>query len=201
MKFADMVKNIKEFGFNTYEAKILSYLLLRNEATAPEMSKNLEIPNTKIYYVLEKLVNKGYIKKREISPAIYYIENKLNFFDNVLNYYKSKFDHLTKLKDLILSNLTFSTDTKVVVSKSEFLYYVSMSLNNVKILCGKENKKCIDYVKDKRSILNVFYLENLPFFILLSDEIFLFGVFNKSEFVVGFVTSECLDRFGFVFNV
>ncbi len=201
MRFENLVKSMKEFGFNTYEAKILSYLLLRNEATAPEMSKNLEIPNTKIYYVLDKLINKNYIKKREISPFIYYIENKSDLFDKILNYHKEKFDHLNDLKGLILSSLSFSTDTKVVVSKSEFLYYLSMNLKNIRILCNSKNKKYIDYINDKRDILNVFCLDDFPLFVLLSDEIFLFGVFKRSDFVIGFVTSECLDRFKFVFDV
>jgi hypothetical protein len=76
-----------------------------------------------------------------------------------------------------------------------------MNLKNVRVLCSAEGKKYINYIKDKKLILDVFCFDNLPFFVLLSDEIFLFGVLSRDDFVVGFVTSECLERFGFVFNV
>ncbi len=132
---------------------------------------------------------------------VYYIDNKEKFFDLALNYYRKKLDYLNNLKNNILLNLSFSVDTKVIISKSEFFYYLSLKLNNVKILCNSFNEKYLSYLVNKNDILNIVRLNSFPFFILLSDEIFLLGVFNKEDFVVGFVTSECLEKFKFVFDV
>src|SRR3989344_4251605 len=61
MTLSKLVKFLERLGLTEYEAKSLDTLLKLNEAFAPEISRNAQVPKTRVYDVLEKLIQKNLI--------------------------------------------------------------------------------------------------------------------------------------------
>ncbi|MCD4818100.1 MAG: hypothetical protein K8S23_05375 [Candidatus Cloacimonetes bacterium] len=93
----EVIKEMIAIGFTEYEAKAYYNLLKKNSFTASELSKISNVPRTKIYSVLENIIDKGAcleipgkIKKyRAISPEIAFkkikeqLEEKASMIDMV----------------------------------------------------------------------------------------------------------------------
>ena len=62
---------VKEFGLNSYEAKIWTALLSRGIATAGELSDISNVPRSRAYDVLESLEKKGFIIMKLGKPIKY----------------------------------------------------------------------------------------------------------------------------------
>lgn len=62
---------LQELGLSLYEAKAYVSLLSLGEATAKELSEYAKIPRTKIYEVLDKLEERGFIERQPSTPAIF----------------------------------------------------------------------------------------------------------------------------------
>lgn len=60
----NLVKLLELYGLNKDESDIYLFLLKNNEQSALEISKQLRIARTKIYRIIEKLLDKGLIKER-----------------------------------------------------------------------------------------------------------------------------------------
>lgn len=67
----DFLKKIKDFGLNSYEAKIWTALLSRGIATAGELSDISNVPRSRSYDVLESLEKKGFIIMKIGKPIKY----------------------------------------------------------------------------------------------------------------------------------
>ncbi|MBN1275197.1 TrmB family transcriptional regulator [Candidatus Woesearchaeota archaeon] len=67
----DFLKKIKDFGLNTYEAKIWTALLSRGVATAGELSDISNVPRSRSYDILESLEKKGFIIMKLGKPIKY----------------------------------------------------------------------------------------------------------------------------------
>lgn len=67
----DFLKKIKDFGLNTYEAKIWTALLSRGVATAGELSDISNVPRSRSYDILESLEKKGFIVMKLGKPIKY----------------------------------------------------------------------------------------------------------------------------------
>lgn len=67
----DFIKKIKDFGLNTYEAKIWTALLSRGVSTAGELSDIANVPRSRSYDVLESLEKKGFIVMKIGKPIKY----------------------------------------------------------------------------------------------------------------------------------
>ena len=68
---ADFLKKIKDFGLNTYEAKLWTALLSRGVSTAGELSDIANVPRSRSYDVLESLEKKGFIVMKIGKPIKY----------------------------------------------------------------------------------------------------------------------------------
>lgn len=68
---ADFLKKIKDFGLNTYEAKLWTALLSRGVSTAGELSDIANVPRSRSYDVLESLEKKGFIIMKIAKPIKY----------------------------------------------------------------------------------------------------------------------------------
>jgi len=93
----EVIKEMMAVGFTEYEAKAYYNLLKKNSFTASELAKISNVPRTKIYSVLESIVEKGAcleipgkIKKyRAVSPEIAFkkikeqLEEKTSMIDTV----------------------------------------------------------------------------------------------------------------------
>lgn len=62
---------LKEFGLNSYEAKIWSALLSRGVSSAGELSEISNVPRSRAYDVLESLEKKGFIIMKIGKPIKY----------------------------------------------------------------------------------------------------------------------------------
>lgn len=68
---SDFIKKIKDFGLNSYEAKIWTALLSRGISTAGELSDIAGVPRSRSYDVLESLEKKGFIVMKIGKPIKY----------------------------------------------------------------------------------------------------------------------------------
>ncbi|NQU98383.1 TrmB family transcriptional regulator [Candidatus Woesearchaeota archaeon] len=69
----EFLKKIKDFGLNTYEAKIWTALLSRGVSTAGELSDIANVPRSRSYDVLESLEKKGFIIMKIGKPIKYLV--------------------------------------------------------------------------------------------------------------------------------
>ncbi|MEM4336992.1 MAG: helix-turn-helix domain-containing protein [Candidatus Woesearchaeota archaeon] len=67
----DFLNKLKDFGLNSYEAKLWTALLSRGVATAGELSDIANVPRSRSYDVLESLEKKGFIIMKVGKPIKY----------------------------------------------------------------------------------------------------------------------------------
>src|SRR5512144_1160844 len=67
----EFLKKIKDFGLNSYEAKIWTALLSRGVSTAGELSDIANVPRSRSYDVLESLEKKGFAIAKVGKPIKY----------------------------------------------------------------------------------------------------------------------------------
>ena len=67
----EFLKKIKDFGLNSYEAKLWTALLSRGVSTAGELSDIANVPRSRAYDVLESLEKKGFIVMKIGKPIKY----------------------------------------------------------------------------------------------------------------------------------
>jgi len=67
----DFLNKLKEFGLNSYEAKLWTALLSRGVSTAGELSDIAGVPRSRSYDVLESLEKKGFIIMKLGKPIKY----------------------------------------------------------------------------------------------------------------------------------
>lgn len=79
----DFLKKIKDFGLNSYEAKIWTALLSRGVSTAGELSDIAGVPRSRSYDVLESLEKKGFIIMKLGKPIKYIAVNPEEVVDRV----------------------------------------------------------------------------------------------------------------------
>ncbi len=68
---ASFLDKLKQFGLNSYQAKLWTALLSRGVATAGELSDISNVPRSRAYDVLESLEKKGFIIMRIGKPIKY----------------------------------------------------------------------------------------------------------------------------------
>ena len=68
---ADFLNRLKDFGLNSYEAKLWTALLSRGVATAGELSDIANVPRSRSYDVLESLEKKGFVVMKLGKPIKY----------------------------------------------------------------------------------------------------------------------------------
>ena len=68
---SDLIKKIKDFGLNSYEAKIWTALLSRGISSAGELSDISNVPRSRTYDVLESLEKKGFVMMKLGKPIKY----------------------------------------------------------------------------------------------------------------------------------
>jgi len=64
----EFINKLKEFGLNSYEAKLWTALLSRGISTAGELSEIAGVPRSRTYDVLESLEKKGFIVMKIGKP-------------------------------------------------------------------------------------------------------------------------------------
>lgn len=68
----NLIQQLKNMNFNEYEAKAYISLVKQGTVTAYQVSKDSGVPRSRIYEILDVLVEKGIVIKEEIDESIQY---------------------------------------------------------------------------------------------------------------------------------
>lgn len=79
----DFLRKLKDFGLNSYEAKLWTALLSRGISTAGELSDIAGVPRSRCYDVLESLEKKGFIITKLGKPIKYLAIEPVEVVDRV----------------------------------------------------------------------------------------------------------------------
>jgi len=121
----EFLKKIKDFGLNTYEAKIWTALLSRGVSTAGELSDIANVPRSRSYDVLESLEKKGFIIMKLGKPIKYLAVPPEEVLERVKKKVQEEADsqlvNLEKLKesDILTELNTLHTEGVSMVNPSE----------------------------------------------------------------------------------
>lgn len=84
-KQSDLVENLKKFGLSEYESRAFLAIVRLGNASAPDLAKATNIPQAKIYGVLEDLSKRGFVYKDENSkPTKYFADKPIKKFKEFL---------------------------------------------------------------------------------------------------------------------
>ena len=64
-------KGLKVLGLTDLEAKVYLKLLEMKSSRVTKLSREVKVTRTQLYPLLEKMIEKGYVRKVENSPAVY----------------------------------------------------------------------------------------------------------------------------------
>jgi sugar-specific transcriptional regulator TrmB len=96
------------------EAKVLLYMNKKGEMKASEIAKNVGIPRTRLYYVLENLHNKGLAISTVLRPAKYRALPLIKAVNFLIDSYKHKLKVLEKAKQVISHDWSSLQEYEVV---------------------------------------------------------------------------------------
>ena len=98
---------LEKLGLTEYEAKTLSTLFRLREAEAPNISRTAQVPKTRVYDVLEKLIRKDLIIEIKGRPKLYRAVDPQKAIDSLVTTKKSQLAELeqeaTVLKESVLA--------------------------------------------------------------------------------------------------
>lgn len=171
----DFLNELKNFGLNTYEAKIWCALLSRGVSTAGELSDIAAIPRSRSYDVLESLERKGFIitklgkpfKYLAVSPSEVVERVKKNIRENaekeIKNLENVKETELLKELNLLhsqgIEDLDSTEFSGYIKSRSSLHSQISNMINNANnniIICSsfeellEKSKSIIEPLKEAR---------------------------------------------------
>jgi HTH-type transcriptional regulator, sugar sensing transcriptional regulator len=93
------LKKIKDFGLNSYEAKIWTALLSRGVSTAGELSDIAAVPRSRSYDILESLEKKGFIVMKIGKPIKYMAIPPTEVVDRVKKRVSAQAEEQSKILD------------------------------------------------------------------------------------------------------
>ena len=120
-----------EFGLTEYEAKTITTLFNFVEADAPHISRNAEIPKTRIYDVLEKLKERGLVLEVYGRPKRYKVIDPNEIFKYLM---EDKQKHLSVLDKQVKDILSKDNWTAQVNTVQEKILQVKSMKDYNKIL-------------------------------------------------------------------
>lgn len=144
MSVSDTFDLLERLGLTEYEAKTLNTLFKLKEAQAPVISRTAQVPKTRVYDVLEKLIQKDLLIEIKGRPKRYRAIEAQKAIDILMLTKKSQLASLeaeaTKLKeDLILYTGAEETGETVmkVKDKQDFERILGQELGKAKkSICG-----------------------------------------------------------------
>jgi len=122
------LNKLKEFGLNSYEAKIWSALLSRGVASAGELSDISNVPRSRAYDVLESLEKKGFIVMKLGKPIKYIAVEPQEVLERVKQRVKDDADTQAKILDELRNDN--------VLEELELLYKQGVEVINPTELSG-----------------------------------------------------------------
>ena len=99
-----LLNKLKEFGLNSYEAKIWTALLSRGVSSAGELSDISNVPRSRAYDVLESLEKKGFIVMKLGKPIKYIAVKPQEVLERVKQKVKDDAEKQAKVIDDLKDN-------------------------------------------------------------------------------------------------
>jgi len=96
MNFRELQELLSRLGLTEYESKTLTSLLKLNEAKAPDISREAQVPKTRVYDVLDKLVERDLIIEIQGRPKRYRAREPDKVFSELLNERRREIKQLEK---------------------------------------------------------------------------------------------------------
>jgi len=103
---------LEKLGLTEYEAKTLGTLFKLKEAEAPEISRTAQVPKTRVYDVLEKLITKNLIIEIKGRPKLYRAMEPQKAIDVLLTTKKVQLNELEKEAVELKEHLVVSSNGK-----------------------------------------------------------------------------------------
>lgn len=142
---------LEKLGLTEYEAKTLSALFRLKESEAPEVSRIAQVPKTRVYDVLDRLVKKGLIIEVYGRPKKYMVVDASDAFEGLITKKKTEIIDLEKqahqLKNVIEEFQTVASDDSEKVmkvkSKDDYIKILSQEIDEAQdnVIAFTELKK------------------------------------------------------------
>lgn len=139
MPEAEMLKLLLEFGLTEYEAKTLSTLFRLNEAEAPEVSRLAQVPKTRVYDVLDKLIGKKLVIEVNGRPKKYKVVDLETALEQLVEAKKVELTELQARTENVKSELR-SQNTGLDDAEGEKVMRVKDKNDFIKILAQEIEK-------------------------------------------------------------
>ncbi len=109
MTSQDTFNLLEKLGLTEYEAKTLNTLFKLKEAEAPNISRTAQVPKTRVYDVLEKLIQKNLLIEIKGRPKLYRAIDPQKAIDLLLSSKKNELHNLEKEAIDLKENLVLYT--------------------------------------------------------------------------------------------
>jgi len=109
-----ITQTLLDLGLTEDEAKVLLFLNKKGEMKVQEVAKNVEIPRTHMYNVLQSLQSKGLVVSTIERPAKYKALSLNKAVDVLIESYKHKLRSFEKAKDAISHDWSLLQECEVV---------------------------------------------------------------------------------------
>lgn len=144
-----VVTRLKELELSTYEATTYAALIVHPTMTASALCKETGIPDTKIYYALEGLSEKGMLTIRNGTPKTYRPIPPKEAITNLKQRLSEKLNEKLKEADVLVDMLSPIYDSAEKQEELEVAYIIrghSNLTNRMKILVGSARKEVTLFV-------------------------------------------------------
>ncbi len=139
MDTREMQDILSRLGLTEYESKTLTSLLRLNEAKAPDISREAQVPKTRVYDVLDKLVEKDLIIEIQGRPKRYRAREPEKVFNELLTSKKQEIKHLEKetseMQSRMIPGITedeFGEKVLKVKEKQDFVRILAQEISKAK---------------------------------------------------------------------
>ena len=139
MNNAELNQLLSSLGLTEYESKTLSTLFNLGEAEAPDISRLAQVPKTRVYDVLEKLVGKSLVIEIKSRPKKYRVMNSPEVLDSLIEERKKQLQELERQVKDVKSSLASAGKIKMD-AKSESVIKVKDKHDFERILAQELEK-------------------------------------------------------------
>jgi len=159
-----MVSRLKELELSTYEALTYLTLLAHSNITASTLCKETGIPDSKIYFALDGLANKGMLVIQKGNPSIYRAVPPKEAISNLKRQMTERLNEKTKEADVLADTLTPIYESAEKPEELEVAYMIRGQkniINRMKVLIETARKEVTLFISYpmvlkglKQSLLN-----------------------------------------------
>ena len=155
---------LERMGLTEYESKTLATLFKSMESDAPAISRAAQVPKTRVYDVLERLVRRGLVIEIKTRPKKYRVVDSAKAIDKLIDDKKNEIlrieERAVELKGIIAGIGKMSEEGEKVMrvkDKTDFERILSQELSKTKnsIYClgeiGSEHQIVIDAIEKAKS--------------------------------------------------